>query len=62
MNGKIKIKSLAIVLFLGFTTLPLSGHAALSALTGAYGDASALILLSTGLVGLVVWRRRKRFE
>jgi hypothetical protein len=25
-------------------------------------EASALTLLGTGLVGLVVWRRRKRFE
>lgn len=25
-------------------------------------EASALVLLGTGLVGLVVWRRKKRFE
>ena len=62
MNGKIKILSLAFLLFFGLTTQPLSGHAAFYALTGAYGDVSALVLFSTGLVGLVVWRRKKRFE
>jgi hypothetical protein len=27
-----------------------------------FPEASALVLFSTGLVGLVVWRRKKRFE
>jgi hypothetical protein len=45
----------------GFYGEDVNGNSRLSE-TFSVPEASALVLLSTGLVGLVMWRRKKRFE